>query len=110
VPCPVTETLSVDPEGGGGGATSNVAVALWSVSIVSVQSAVPLQSPLQPEKVEPFAAAACRVTTAPGLYVCEQSAVHETDPSVDDTVPDPTTPTLSVAVVLDTACAAPTVP
>jgi len=43
----------------------NVAVTLFATSIVTTQSAVPLQAPPQPAKVEPVSAVAIKVATVP---------------------------------------------
>src|SRR6185436_14583160 len=52
-----------------------VAVAFLAASMVSWQVvAVPVQSPLQPAKVEPVAGAAVSVTVAPSAKSCVQVA------------------------------------
>ena len=47
--------------------SSNVAVTFFAASIVRLQVPVPLQSPLQPVKVEPASAAALSTTASPWL-------------------------------------------
>src|SRR5437773_9777938 len=49
VPCPVIETVSLWLLAG----VVKAAVTLWFAASASAQEAVPVQSPLQPEKVEP---------------------------------------------------------
>src|ERR1039457_1190763 len=54
--------VPVSPAGhvGGGGITVKVAVTLWSRLIVTLQTPVPEQAPLQPVNVEPAAGVAVR--------------------------------------------------
>jgi hypothetical protein len=68
VPVPAFDTVSVR------WIFVNVAVADLAASIVSVQSLVPEQAPLQPLKVEPLAAVAVNVTTVPAPKANEQVA------------------------------------
>ena len=66
-----------------------MAVTLWTPPIITVQSPVPVQSPVQPAKVEPVAAVAVRVTLLP----YEKLAPHVPPQSIPAgllvTVPDP---------------------
>jgi hypothetical protein len=58
--------------GGGGGLAVNIAPALVAAFIITMHEPVPLHAPLQPEKVEPDAGAALRVTAVP----CAKLALH----------------------------------
>src|SRR3954463_12107915 len=92
LPVPAFETVSVR------WATAvvlNVAVTLLLALIVSVQ-VVPVQSPLQPAKVEPAAGLAVSGTPVPSLYVSEQSAPHEMPVPVTVPLPVPALETLRV--------------
>jgi hypothetical protein len=51
----------------GGVVTAKVAVTDWAALIVSRQEPIPEQAPLHPEKVDPTAGAAVRVTTVAAL-------------------------------------------
>ena len=53
------------------------------------QVPVPVQSPLQPEKVEPTAGVAVRVTKVPELKLAEQVAPQEIPAGLLETVPVP---------------------
>ncbi len=59
--------LAVRSVGGAGGVSvrSKVAVTDLTASMVTVQGPVPVQSPLQPVKVDPAAEVAVRVTEVP---------------------------------------------
>ena len=77
----------------------NVAVAFLAASIVSWQVvAAPVQSPLQPAKVEPVAGAAVSVTVAPSAKSCAQVAPQSTPAGWLVTVPEPVPARLTVRV------------
>jgi len=102
------QTLSQEVEGkeGGsegqpGGAVLKVAVTDLSEFIVKVQVPVPEQSPDQPEKVEPAAGMAVRVTEVPESYISEQSLPQSIPGPV--TVPEPLPALLTIITWVGTA-------
>jgi hypothetical protein len=70
-------------------AVPNVAVTLRAAVMLTVQVPVPVQAPLQPEKVEPVAAAAVRVTEVPELNEELQVDPQFTPAGDEVTVPVP---------------------
>jgi hypothetical protein len=83
VPVPVLLTDSV-------GGTAKLAVTVVAAFSVTLQVPVPEQPPpLQPEKVEPAAGAAVRVTTVPLLNAAEHVAPHVIPAGLLVTVPVP---------------------
>lgn len=85
VPVPEPVAATVRP-----GAKANVAVTVWSESIVTVQGPVPEQlPPLQPVKAESSAGVAVRVTLAPAPSGTEHALGHEIESSALVTVPEP---------------------
>src|SRR5207249_11786881 len=71
VPLPAPALLTVSVKDG----RAKAAVTVWAALIVTVQVPVPEQPPpLQPEKVEPAAGAAVKVTELPLAYVAAQVA------------------------------------
>ncbi len=79
--------------------TANVALTLASALSVTVQVPVPEQlPPLQPEKVEPAAGAAVKVTAVPLANAAEHVAPQEMPAGVLVTVPVPLPLGLTVSV------------
>jgi hypothetical protein len=60
----------------------------WFIGTVHV-TAVPLQAPVQPEKVDPVIAAAVRVTLVLCVYASLQSVPHVIPAGADVILPDP---------------------
>ena len=83
LPTPVLVTDSVY------GMAVKVAVTLRASLIVSVQAPVPVQAPLQPEKVEPMAVVGVSVTVVPSAYGWLQSLPHWMPLGEDATLPLP---------------------
>ncbi len=78
---------------------ANVAVTVVAALIVTVQVAVPEQlPPLQPEKVEPAAGAAVKVTEVPLAYAAAQVVPQAMPAGVLVTVPLPVPVLLTVSV------------
>ena len=71
------------------GLVSNVAITVVSAFNVTVHAAAPLQPPLQPENVDPDAAAAPRVTLAPAPTVSVHTLPQAIPAGVLVTVPAP---------------------
>jgi len=67
----------------------NVAVTLVAALTVTAQVPVPVQAPLQPENVEPEAAAAVRVTLVPETTVVLQVLPQLMPVGLEVTVPVP---------------------
>ena len=86
---------------GAPGPVSNSAVTVASASRLSWQAPVPLQAPLQPEKVAATSGVAVRVTTVPLVYCAEQSAPHSMPAGALVTTPLP----LPVLVTVRVCCA-----
>ena len=90
--------------GGGVGVTAtegsrlNVTLTVTAAFPVTVQAAVPEQAPLQPSNLEPEAAVALRVTSAPGAYVAVQLLPQLIPTGVLLTVPVPV-PTLVMVML-----------
>jgi hypothetical protein len=88
-PVPAVTTVSV--------LSTNVAVTLWSESIVTVHVSVPEQPPpLQPVNVEPAAGVAVSVTDVPDASVCEQAGGHEIPAGELVTDPEPSPASVTV--------------
>jgi hypothetical protein len=69
--------------------STNVAVTACAAFIVSVQAAVPEQSPDQPENLEPRPGLALSVTEVPGPNVAEHTVPQSIPAGVDVTLPVP---------------------
>jgi hypothetical protein len=83
--------------------SANVAFRVWSLFIGTVHVPVPLQAPLQPVNVEPAAAVAVSVTTAPSLNDAEHVAPQSIPVGVLVTEPDPPPLLVAVSVCVTTA-------
>src|SRR5512142_3581099 len=95
-PVPLFATVSVYV---GGVPSVNVAPTARAALIVTGQVAAvtPAQAPLQPPKVEPAAAVAVSVTTAPLVNVAEQLVPQLTPPLLEVTDPVPVPPVVTVS-------------
>jgi hypothetical protein len=82
---PATSGLSVKALG----LTAKVAVTARAALMVTLQVPVPVQLPLQPEKVEPAAGAAVKVTAVPLVKDAEQVALQSMPAGALVTVPVP---------------------
>src|SRR4051812_40157372 len=99
--CWAPQKRSLPPTFGGvmtGGTVVNVAVTLWSALIVTTHAPVPLQSPLQPVKVEPEAGVAVSVTLAGDVYEAEQVPPQLIAAGALVTLPDPAPAFVTVSV------------
>jgi hypothetical protein len=94
-PLPLLFTVSVTSSGEAG---LNVAVTDRFTSITTEQS-VPLQSPLQPEKVEPTSGAAVKTTVLPGAKPALQVPGQEIPLGLLVTVPTPAPPMVTASVI-----------
>src|SRR5206468_11795503 len=93
LPTPVLLTVSVKVW------RAKVAVTVVAALIVTVQVPVPVQlPPLQPEKVEPAAGAAVKVTELPLAYAAAQVVPQAMPAGALVTVPLPTPAVLTVSV------------
>src|SRR5215831_3792001 len=76
-------------EKSGRGATLKVAVTDWPAFMATLQAPVPEQAPPQPEKVDPEAGEAARVTVVPLTKVDEQELPQSIPAGLLVTVPTP---------------------
>src|SRR5262249_39106475 len=67
-------------------AGTNVALRAWTEVIETVQAPVPVQAPFQPEKVEPVAGVAVKVTAGPLVKDARQGVPQEEPPGARLTV------------------------
>src|SRR5687768_8856222 len=71
------------------GALANVAVTAFGLFIATWQSPVPVQSPVQPAKLEPWSGTAWSVIIRPDKATSEQSVPQRIPSVVERTVPEP---------------------
>src|SRR5215467_14164866 len=83
---PGTSGVSVKPALVAG---TNVALRAWTEVIETVQAPVPVQAPFQPEKVEPVAGVAVKVTAVPLVKDARQVVPQEMPAGALITVPLP---------------------